>query len=493
MSKIDGEVLSFTHGNKEITLRVFGDEFYARYESLDGYTTIYDTDLKKYCYAYLNNGKLSSSGIDITDPSPSDLTRHIKEDPSIRSEKFSMRYNELRPKDEKKNFENNMRAIGPNNGLLEGRSITKGVVRGLTVLVEFSDLSSSVTVDDVSNMLNGDNYQENGNFCSVSEYYKLMSSGKLIYNNHVVGPVKLPNGIDYYKRNLLIKDAMDILVRDLNIDLSQFDSTNSKIVDAVNFLYAGRTVYEKQLWPHNSHADLEYNGYKIDLYMLSSLGRGPSDLSIGTFCHETGHLLFRFPDMYDYGERDGDREKSQGIGQYCLMGSGNHLNNGLTPSPVCSYLRDLAGWCENKIILNELTGKINVQHGDYNTILKYNTDIENEYFLVENRTSVDLDKHLPSSGLAVYHCDINGSNEYQAATPTEHYQCALIQADGNLDLENNRNPGDNRDLYGNIEGLALSYNTNPSSRQWNSKDSGLIISDISDSSMNIEFTLGSNV
>ena len=36
----------------------------------------------------------------------------------------------------------------------------------------------------------------------------------------------------------------------------------------------------------------------------------------------------------------------------------------------------------------------------------------------------------PSSGLAVYHCDIFGSNELQQGTAENHYQCALLQADG---------------------------------------------------------------
>ena len=55
--------------------------------------------------------------------------------------------------------------------------------------------------------------------------------------------------------------------------------------------------------------------------------------------------------MYDYGERDNDSVSSAGIGSYCLMGSGNHNDNGRAPSPVCAYLRDLAGWCDNEIDL----------------------------------------------------------------------------------------------------------------------------------------------
>ncbi|MFC6697599.1 hypothetical protein [Nocardioides daphniae] len=35
------------------------------------------------------------------------------------------------------------------------------------------------------------------------------------------------------------------------------------------------------------------NGVSTELYVVTSMGRRTEDLSIGTFCHETGHLLFR--------------------------------------------------------------------------------------------------------------------------------------------------------------------------------------------------------
>ena len=59
-----------------------------------------------------------------------------------------------------------------------------------------------------------------------------------------------------------------------------------------------------------------------------------------------------------------------------------------------------------------------------------------------------LDRGLPASGLAVYHCDILGSNELQQGTAAKHYQCALLQADGRRDLELNANRGDGDDLFG---------------------------------------------
>jgi subtilisin-like proprotein convertase family protein len=254
---------------------------------------------------------------------------------------------------------------------------------------------------------------------------------------------------------------------------------------------AGRTVYEGELWPHNFTVDLPYGNYRTHFYMLTSMGRSRVDLSIGTFCHESGHLLCRFPDMYDYGKRDGDFEESHGIGVYCLMGSGNHLDLGPTPSPVCGYLRDLVRWAGTQVSVSG-AGEFEARHGDYGTVLKHETSRPNEYFVIENRSQLGLDSHLPASGLAVYHCDWLGSNEWQGGAADRHYQCGLLQADGHLDLEKNLNGGDAGDLFTNRTGIALSNQTTPSTRQWNGAESGLIIGDIGAAGESIRFRIGAS-
>ena len=490
MSAIFGETLVFSQGNGygDVRLVVFGDEFYARYETEDGYTVVYDTDLEQYCYAILLEGRFASSGAPTTKRPPTEIRRHLKESESVRNEKFERRYSRMRPP-EPAEAPNRMRTFGVNEGLLPGRRVSEGDVKGLTVLVKFADLSTDITAEEVDALLNGANYRQNDNFCSVREYFRLMSSGKLNYTNHVVGPIQLKHNRSYYVDNLLVREAMDIVVNDLEIDLSEFDSRGEGIVDALNFMYAGRTAYEGELWPHNHYIDLNYGGMRTNYYMITSLGRRPVDLSIGTFCHENGHQLCRFTDLYDYGMRDGDFEKSNGIGVYCLMGSGNHLNYGRTPSPVCAYLRYLVGWHDREVYLDG-AGAYEAIHGDYGTIMKYETDKPNEYFLFENRTQIGLDSHIPDSGLAVYHCDILGSNEWQGGTRERHYQCGLLQADGHLDLENNRNYGDAGDLFDRVHGVALSHDTTPSSRGWDGSDSGMTISDISTPGGAIQFNAG---
>jgi M6 family metalloprotease-like protein len=492
MSALDGEtIVCGQHKGKPVQLVIYGDEFYARYESTDGYTVVYDTHAGCYCYATLVEGHFVSSGATVGKPVPPGIRKHLKESAEVRNEKFTRRYRELRPS-EGPTLSYVARTLGPDDGLLGGRKLSHGEVSGLTVLVNFDDITSNITADDVDAMLNGDNYQENGNFSSVRNYFALVSHGHLTYTNRVVGPVTLKKRRSHYITTLLVKEALDIVVNDLEIDLSEFDSRGEGIVNALNFLYAGQTQYSGDLWPHNSVEILNYGGVRTHFYLLTSLGRETVDLSIGTFCHENGHLLCRFPDMYDYGERNGDFEDSQGIGRYCLMGSGDQLNNGRTPSPVCAYLRNLAGWTDTEIILDS-PGNYEARHGDYGTVMKYETDKPNEYFLIENRTRLGLDAHLPASGLAIYHCDTLGSNEWQQGTRNRHYQCALLQADGHLDLENNLNRGDEGDLFGQVDGVALADTTLPSSREWDDTDSGLVVSDISPAGDVIQFAVGEPV
>ncbi len=489
MSVLIGDtIVCGQHAGGDVQLNIFGDEFYARYETLDGYTVVFDKDHGCYCYALLASGRFVSSGAPIGKPLPDGLRKHLKEESAVYNEKFELNYNRLRPRETDPDL-SATRTIGPDDGLLSGRKLHQGTVRGLTIIVDFDDVVTNISREAVEAMFNAENYSANGNYCSVNEYFKTVSSGKLNYINTIIGPIKLPKRRSYYINNLLVKEALDIAVEKFNINLADFDSRGEGIVDAINFLYAGDSQYSGNLWPHNSVQQLQYGATRTHYYQLTGLGTHAVDLRIGTICHENGHLLCRFPDMYDYGKRDGDFEKSQGIGRYCLMGSGSHLNQRRTPSPVCGYLRELAGWVDNVHILNS-SDTITAPHSSYNTIWKHETTLPNEYFIIENRSQLGLDSYLPSSGLAVYHCDTLGSNEWQDGTRNKHYQCALLQADGSLDLENNRNAGDATDLFGGVPGVAVSDVTTPSSRMWNGTDSGLVISEVSTPGDGITFTVG---
>ncbi len=485
MSAILGEPLFFPQRNgPQIRLKVFGDEFYSYKENDEGYTAIYDAERGLYVYGRLLGGRLMSTGISLDQLPPAGIKRHLRESQTIIATQFDEKFSRNTSA-----RDGASRDYGRNQGLLTGRRISRGKVVGLTILVQFSDVKTSITAADVSDMLNTPGYKRYGNFCSVRDYFSLMSGGKLDYSNVVIGPITLSHERQYYVEHSMVPETLNA-AKATGINLSSFDSQGQGYIDAVSIFYAGRSIYEgNYIWPHNGIINMMLGNMRAYFYMLTGLGDDRTELSIGTFCHENAHMLCRLPDLYDYGKRDGDFQESAGMGKYCLMSYGNHLDDGKTPAPICGYLRHLAGWCDSIILLSQ-PGQYQAKHGDYGSVMIYPTTEENEYFIVENRSTLGLDERLPGSGLAIYHCDIFGSNEWQGGTPRLHYQCGLLQADGHLDLEKNINAGDGGDLFGRTAGLALSHDTLPSSRMWNLSESGLIISDISDPGEVISFQTG---
>lgn len=481
-----GPVLVPVGGGRSVMLRPIGDEFYARYETLDGYAVVIDAS-GGITYATLVDGRYVSTGVPIDREVPAGLPKHLRESNRIRFGSFQERFDRMRPAGD------GLETFGPDAGLLRGRKRSVGDIRGLTLVVEFADQALGATVAQVDAMLNEEGYSRFGNLGSVRDYYLAMSSGKLDYRNDVVGPVRLPRERAYYVQQLLFDDAIDAAIAQHGLDLSKYAThlpgEIAPVVDAINFLYAGPSIYQGDLWPHNSRRTRRIDGVYTGLYMLTGLGERASQLRIGTVCHETGHLLCRFPDIYDYGSRDQDHDESEGVGRYCLMGSGNHLGDGGTPAPICGYLRKLAGWVDHEIPLDD-GGPYSLEQGKYDTVHIRQTRNPNEYFIVENRGRRGYDSWLPSNGLAVMHCDIYGSNEWQQGSPNRHYQCALLQADGRRDLERNRNRGDTTDLFSPRPGVFLSYDTSPHSREWSGTDSGLVLRDLTGTAQTLEFYVG---
>lgn len=93
MSAIFGELLEFSQENgPDVRLKVFGDEFYARYETEDGYAAIYDKGLGKFAYALLKDGRFVSSGVDLSQSPPERLEKHLEESSDVRMSKAEKRF-----------------------------------------------------------------------------------------------------------------------------------------------------------------------------------------------------------------------------------------------------------------------------------------------------------------------------------------------------------------------------------------------------------------
>ena len=85
---------------------------------------------------------------------------------------------------------------------------------GLTILVTFQDVASTVTAPTWRRCSTTRTTPRNGNICSAREYFRLVSDGKLDYTNVVVGPYKLSRNRQFYVNNLLVEEALDLAVAD---------------------------------------------------------------------------------------------------------------------------------------------------------------------------------------------------------------------------------------------------------------------------------------
>ena len=130
-----------------------------------------------------------------------------------------------------------------------------------------------------------------------------------------------------------------------------------------------------------------------------------SQLRLGTFCHENGHMLMGWPDLYDY---DGD---STGVGRFCLMCYGG---SGTNPIEPCAYMKDDAGWADITVLSAPTTGL--ELPADGNVVYKFeHPTLSNEYYLVENRQRSGRDSSIPDHGLAIWHVDTDGKQLEPAA------------------------------------------------------------------------------
>ena len=77
-----------------IELRGSGDEFQAVFETLEGYTVLFDPVLKAYCFAQIGEGgQLVTSGVEVQrgDSATLGLSTHLRVNPTVRQEQVRQR------------------------------------------------------------------------------------------------------------------------------------------------------------------------------------------------------------------------------------------------------------------------------------------------------------------------------------------------------------------------------------------------------------------
>jgi hypothetical protein len=161
---------------------------------------------------------------------------------------------------------------------------------------------------------------------------------------------------------------------------------------------------------------------------------------IGTFCHEFSHT-FGLPDLYDTDYEDQGGWAAGTWGSTSLMDSGNQNNLGNTPPNYNAIEREILGLSSPVVISAD--GKYSLSPiNTYGEFYRIDTDVENEYYLLECRSNVagNWDEHIGGSGMLVYHIDKSGAeiDRWQGLNTVNAvpgHQCAdLVEADGRSDI-----------------------------------------------------------
>ncbi len=359
------------------------------------------------------------------------------------------------------------------------RAPLRGTVRVIVVLADFTDKAMAQTRQHYLDLFFSTGVIATG---SVREYFTEVSNGLVDIVGDVVGPYRLPRTLaDYAHGESGTGDvspnartmAYDAAVAaNADVDFGPYDNDQNGYVDAFIVVHAGPgaevTGSAGDIWSHKW--TLEGGAYDADGTKIYAYLTVPEDAKVGVCCHELGHLLFGFPDLYDTDN------SSEGIGNWCLMAGGSWNGNGDIPAHPSAWCKAQQEW----VTVQAPTSNVQVNVEDVKTShtvyrLWKDGGASTEYFLLENRQRTLFDRNLPGDGLLVWHVDeAIGSNSDEA-----HYKVALEQADAREDLEAGNNRGDGGDPYPGTSGNTSFHATStPNSKSYGGVSTCVAITNI---------------
>lgn len=170
------------------------------------------------------------------------------------------------------------------------------------------------------------------------------------------------------------------------------------------------------------------------------------------------------------------------------MAAGSYNGNEENPSVPSAWCKVDQGWVD--VVTPTTTTKISLPDvKDEHRVVKLWKDgaPQSEYFLVENRQKKGRDAGLPAGGLLLWHIDETKDDNTSEKTA---YKVALVQSDGEKDLERNEDRGDDGDPFPGLKSVRVVDSTsNPSTKANNGAATGVAISQISDPSDVMTFTV----
>ena len=464
-----------------LTLLLHGDEWFNFYTTADGYTVVPD-EHGCYRYATLQGNQLTASDVvahDAAQRSASERQHVAAITPYLVPDRATITA---------------MRSPSRLHGQV-GHYDYKNF-RGLVILVEYNDCPFSRSDADTlwHNMINQHDfkgYMSDAMFpelipCtgSVRDYFYASSGGEFDPVFDVVGPVKIGySQYDAYKTSYaqtLVAAALDSA--NALINYKDYDRNRDGTVDMVFFVFAGAGSNfsgndSRLIWPHASSVTGKVlDNVSIGRYACSTelFGRPESRIidGIGTICHEFSHVL-GVPDLYD---TDGTSSGGSSIvpGKWSLMSSGNYLNQSRTPCQYSVYERYAAGFSVPTTLTAsghytvEPVGKVN---GGY----RLDSNVKDEFFLLEARENSGWDEYLPGEGMLVWRVDSTNATAWENnkvnCNPSHNYMTLLRAGNGNTDDASDPFPGS-------AQVTTLDNTTTPSLLSWTGAKSNYALSNI---------------
>jgi M6 family metalloprotease-like protein len=364
----------------QLRLRVFGDEYYGRTETLAGYTVVYVYQDNSYYYAKLSDDGLSlvSTGVLANLAPPAGLGQRIDLGTSDITQAASSQrliYDAERKArwDTRVAASQIVRAAAAGSSFQpavlsaarENSKAVTGSIVGLTILAQFAgDPAPAFDQTKIRSMFNqgtpgapgipalAGTYTQDGNVGSVNNYFSEQSAGRLNFVQLVTPIVTLPGSRASYNfedtptnnevRSNARAVAEDILraaisaleATGFNFAPLSVDSTGKVLVTNIILSSPDSGAHMQGIWPHaGSVANPSTNPVtfgtasrprQIKEYALRTVGTAP--ITIGTLCHEDAQMLLGFPDLYAY--------PNMGVGNYCLMGTGSNGSVGSAAVPA---------------------------------------------------------------------------------------------------------------------------------------------------------------
>ncbi|MBQ9645500.1 MAG: M6 family metalloprotease domain-containing protein [Prevotella sp.] len=331
--------------------------------------------------------------------------------------------------------------------LATGGFPTTGSVRGMVMLVEFSDVhfQTGNTAATYERQMNQEGYADYGGTGSARDYFVSQSMGQFTPQFDVVGPIRLSRPMAFYGADdeggtdagagLMVEEACR-LAHEQGVDFSQYDYDADGDVDFVFFVIAGYGqnygADANTIWPHTATLPdwgitLTLDGKRLNRYACGcelKYTQGTTREGIGTFCHEFGHVL-GLPDFYDTRHKNSTR-----LGPWSIMDQGCYLNESRTPCAYSAFERYSLGWLTFDE-LQEPGAKQLAELTQTGTAYRISTARSDEYFTLENRQQVGWDAYLPARGLLVAHVDYDQTAwEQNTVNNGDDMRFDLVEADG---------------------------------------------------------------